>query len=733
MTMPLWARRLRGRCGDDGVSLLEVIVALTIIGMVMVSAAAFFINGLHNGNLQTQRQASVTLANQAVEAVQAVAPDKLLAGRTQTAVNALLATSGASALTVEDVVSTSAAIPETLNFDPGATTPGSETVKLTQTQTVDNVVYTVRNFIDVCWLDVAAGTCTRTKPSGAIAVYRATSWVTWTPGGGATCPGGCSFAASTLIDKQGDPRFNSNISSPIISAVSPTPVAVGSTKALTVTGVSFKAGAIATIGAGGGSLGAVTNNTGTSLNVTLTAGPTPGSYVFSIVNPDGGRANYSLTVSAGPTITSISPGSIANSAGTPVTITGTGFQNGAVITMTSGTVSSTSFVSSTSMTATLSPSGSTGTRVVTVTNPDGGVATSPVTVSASQPNITSGAQGSTAAVNAATTITLTGTNFDPAATVTASTGAVGSYTTRTSTSFVFAFTPSAANASTTFTLTNPDGGAGSRAITVATLPPPTITSGSQSTTSPVNTAISITLLGSNFSTTGTVTASAGGDMGSYSTRTPSQFTFTFTPRSANPVITFTLYAAGGSATHTRTVTTSAVTPPTISGGSQSGQTTANTVTLSGNGFSVGNAVVTSSGGTVGSYSTRSGTSIAFNYTVTTPGSTTFTVTNPDGGSASRVVIVNVKPTISGASSTTYKKNQSTTVTVNGSNFLSGATVKITMNGSTTTLSPSSLTATQITVPFTNPPNSGTYPSTIVVTNSDGTASDPYNVNYPVTN
>lgn len=740
--MPLCARRrLHGRRGDEGVSLLEVIVALMIIAGVMVSAGAFFINGLHNGNLQTQRQAAVTLANQAVEATRAVTFDKLLQGRTQTAVNALNATTGASALTGEDVTATSAADPETLNFDPAASTPGSETVKLTAIQTEDNVVYTVRTFINVCWFDLGAGTCTRTKPPGAIAVYRATSWVTWSPGRGMSCPtvGGCAFAASTLIDKQSDPRFNSNISSPIISGITPTPVAANSTRALTVTGVSFKAGTVATISAGGGSLGAVSNNTGTSLNVTLTAGSNPGSYVFSIVNPDGGRANYSLTVNAGPTIASVTPGAVTNGIGTSVTISGTGFQSGAVITMTNGTVSSTSFVNATSMMATLTPTGSIGTTVVTVTNPDGGVATAPVTVAASQPSITSGTQsGSTGAVGVATQITLSGSQFDPAAgvTVTSGAGTVGAYTTRTSNSFVFAFTPSSANAPTTFTLTNPDGGNASTSVTVATLAPPSITSSAQTGPSPVGTAITITLNGTNFSSTGTVTASAG-TMGAYTSRTTTQFVFSYTPLSANPSITFTLTTAAGSGSHTRTVNTTATSPPTLTSGSQTGAkapiSAVTQVTL--NGANLGGASVSANSGSVGAITSNTAGQVVFNFTPTGRGSVTFTVTTA-GGSATQAATILVQPTISAASSRNANKSQATVITITGTGFTAGTTntLSYTYAGSTNTLtSTAGSTTTSATFNYTNPGAAGTYRLSLQITNGDNQPSGSFPWSYTVTN
>ena len=69
--------------GDSGVSLAEVLVALFVISIVMTGAAAFFIQSLKVSGTQQQRQNSVVVANQAIEAVRAVKADRLLMGRSQ--------------------------------------------------------------------------------------------------------------------------------------------------------------------------------------------------------------------------------------------------------------------------------------------------------------------------------------------------------------------------------------------------------------------------------------------------------------------------------------------------------------------------------------------------------------------------------------------------------------------------------------------------------------------------
>jgi hypothetical protein len=73
---------------------------------------------------------------------------------------------------------------------------------------------------------------------------------------------------------------------------------------------------------------------------------------------------------AAPTVASISPSSGSTAGGTAVTITGTGFQSGATVTIGGSAATAVSLVSSTSITAT-TPAGSAGAQNVVVTNTDG--------------------------------------------------------------------------------------------------------------------------------------------------------------------------------------------------------------------------------------------------------------------------------------------------------------------------------------------------------------------------
>ncbi len=165
----------------------------------------------------------------------------------------------------------------------------------------------------------------------------------------------------------------------------------------------------------------------------LAAGATPGTYVGQLIgNPSSGAGRtYPVTVVVSapppPVIASIAPGSIqAGASGVTFTLTGSGFQPGATVASSSSdfTVSGVAVVSATQVrfSGSAAPTAAPGPRTVTVTNPDGqssAPATVQVTLSA-PPVIASIAPGSIQAGASGVTFTLTGSGFQPGATVASS-------------------------------------------------------------------------------------------------------------------------------------------------------------------------------------------------------------------------------------------------------------------------------------------------------------------------
>ena len=228
-------------------SLVEVIVSLSLISIVMAAAGLFFVNNLRATGGQSQRQEAVFLANRQLETVQALSPSQLLTGRSNTAVSTLLATSGASTLTSQDWTSSG-------NYDAAAGSGSTAAVPTSQTTTVNSIVYTIRTFINLCTLQ-SDGSCVpgASQPAGDTRLYRVTVDASWSPATNSGCgTSGCDYSASSLVDPHGDPKFNSNISHPQITSVSPTTVGSGAARNLTITGSAFVAGATVSIDTGAG-------------------------------------------------------------------------------------------------------------------------------------------------------------------------------------------------------------------------------------------------------------------------------------------------------------------------------------------------------------------------------------------------------------------------------------------------------------------------------------------------
>jgi type II secretory pathway pseudopilin PulG len=485
-------------------SMVEVIVSLSLITIVMGAAGLFFVNNLRTTGGQSQRQEAVFLANRQLETVQALSPSSLLTGRSAQCVSTLLATSGASTFTSQDWTSSG-------NYDGAAsgTTCPNAAVQTSQTTTVNKVVYTIRTFINSCTLQ-SNGSCIpgASQPSGDTKMYRVTVDASWVPAANSGCgTGGCDYSASSLIDPHGDPRFQTNISQPTITSVSPSAVGSGAGGSggvtLTITGSGFVAGATPSIDSGAGTFDNVTNNTGVTVTVPFHAS-IAGFYTLAITNPDGGRATISFTVNPAPDITSVNPTSVSGGVQTTVNLAGTGFQTGASIAATAGTVSNVTITPTTNASFKLTPPTSGGTVTITLTNPDGGTDSTSVTV-VSAPNITS-VSPSSVLRSSVHTLTLTGTDFIAGATLSTTAGTLSSFSVTNSTTATVSFTAPSTAQTVTLTFRNPDGGQDT--IAVAVTAPPTITSTSPSAVG-AGATVSMTLTGTGFQTGATLSANNG--------------------------------------------------------------------------------------------------------------------------------------------------------------------------------------------------------------------------------
>jgi len=217
----LYRRLNRASTSDEGFTLIEVIVALTLLLFIMSSSVVFFIRSLQTSALQGQRSTATALGTQQLELARNVTPLDVLCGRTQTNVNAqwtaglastspaLVAELGPTA-TFQDWSGKNAAAPCGVTSWPA----GTEALPTAlQTVTIGKTTYSYRIFNGDCW--VVGVTCSAGATAPYIGVnatkyvYRIIVAVQWTATAGLSCSTGrtCYFIDETLRDWHSDPTY----------------------------------------------------------------------------------------------------------------------------------------------------------------------------------------------------------------------------------------------------------------------------------------------------------------------------------------------------------------------------------------------------------------------------------------------------------------------------------------------------------------------------------------------
>jgi hypothetical protein len=558
-----------------------------------------------------------------------------------------------------------------------------------------------------------------------------------------------------------------------------------------IAGNTFAAGKdTTTVATGTGQGSATEGGAGTTLTATvyptnsITGGTeAAGTYDVTVENPNGGTATDAGSLTLIPYgITNLSPSALpfaTTAANTSVTISGAGFEPGALVTLscTAGTesVASSSVVSATQITAVISVTDTATAALcsVTVANPAvsaGGNAASFTLAGALgigeastvAPTITAtSATAATALVAGApaTTVTLTGTGLSQYSSALAFVG------TGTTTQTNVILSDPQGNTGTAVTFNVSDAGTGSVAgpynvvvknTTAASnaFPAAVLVAGPVITSqTPVGLAVgapvgtTITLTGTGFtSTTNGVVVSAGGSLAgivSYVNATTENLVLTAAPNATDlatpPSVELTQVPSAGTSVLSPLFKLKIDAAPTVSGltytvGTDvgvgavaqqvvihgSGFQTGATVTKFVNGNSVADADVTA---TVTSINTA-GTAITATIAIAA-GDTNiadgYTVTNPDGGTISvpatlTSLVIGAGPTITSVSPATGTPSGTTAFTITGTGFQTGATVAASSDG--TCGSATVVSATSVTVSCTLGAATAT-PVTLAVTNADG--------------
>ena len=225
-----------------------------------------------------------------------------------------------------------------------------------------------------------------------------------------------SVASSFLLSSSSTPA-------PTVASIAPNSGTAAGGTAVTITGTGFLAGA--TVSVGGTPATGVTVVNSTTITATTPA-HAAGAVNVIVTNSDMQSGTltqgftYTPIANPAPTLTGVSPASGTAAGGTAVTITGTGFQAGATVSLGGTAATGVTVVSSTSITAT-TPAHAAGTVSVIVTNSDtqSGTLTQGFTYTAvsNPPPTVSGISPASGTASGGTAVTITGTGFLAGATV----------------------------------------------------------------------------------------------------------------------------------------------------------------------------------------------------------------------------------------------------------------------------------------------------------------------------
>jgi uncharacterized protein (TIGR03382 family) len=528
----------------------------------------------------------------------------------------------------------------------------------------------------------------------------------------ATTPAHAAGAVDVVVrnaDGQSGTRaggFTYNLApAPAVSAISPTSGPSTGGTVVTLTGSNFSAGA--TVSFGGSAATNVTLSNGTTISAT-TPPHAAGTVDVVVRNSDGQAATrsggFTYNPAPAPTLVSVSPANGPASGNTDVTLIGSNFEPGALVSF--GGVRATNVVrlSANVITAT-TPAHAAGPVEVTVLNLDGQSASKAngFTYEVPPPPVVGFANPNRGLSTGGTRVTLSGSNFNVGTQVTFD-GVAATSVSFVNASTLSVLTPAHAAGAVDVVARNADGQTGTltNGFTYEAAPAPALTSVTPARGS-TNGGTVVTLSGANFAAGATV--SFGGVAASnVSVASTSSITATTPAQAAGAVDVVVRNVDGQVATLTaafvyeeavRPVSLTSVTPAS---GPTSGGTS---ITLSGNGFAPG-ATVTVGGLAATNIRVASETSL----TATTPahsaGPVDVVVSNPGGQSATLARAFTYEqalaPFVVAVSPNTGATTGGTTVTVAGANFVSGAKVRFGGVEATSVVVASPVSITAVTPP-----------------------------------
>jgi prepilin-type N-terminal cleavage/methylation domain-containing protein len=300
---------------DAGFTIIEVLVAIGLLGIVMTALTSFFASTLSVANAQSGRQAAAKVAADAAERVHALKGSAVTAERDQASSDVqwaagLLDINGVKPYLADMAEAYDASL--TLPPSSGATAPLPTTA---QSVVVDAVSYRQNWYVGRCWQPVAGGACGSTLITGYVPFFRVVVAVTWPE---RHCPAGaCSYVVVTLVSStSGDPIFGSNA-----TAVAPAVTNPGNQTGETTGPLTLQ------LAATGGAPPLTWSATGLPAGLTISSAGlisgTPSAVGTSAVTVRAtdsfalvGTAAFSWTITPGPALTA--PAAQSSQGGSPI-------------------------------------------------------------------------------------------------------------------------------------------------------------------------------------------------------------------------------------------------------------------------------------------------------------------------------------------------------------------------------------------------------------------------------
>ncbi len=531
--------------------------------------------------------------------------------------------------------------------------------------------------------------------------------ITCTPAA-ATTSGAKTITVTNLDNQTVTGLTYTHVPAPTFTSLSPAAVAVSGGTSITITGTGFQSVPAVKIGTDDCLNEAFVSATSITCDAPA---KTAGVYPLTVTNPDGQLVTTTTNVVTyldPVTVTSISPSAGALLGGTNLTIAGTNFFAGAVATIGGTPCTTTTVLSAIAISCVGIPTVAVaGSAAVVVTNVDGQSGTSPTPYAYQEAPTASTITPNTGVIGGGYTVVVSGANFLTGATVSLGPVTCGTPTVDEVLDTITCLVPAAPSGTGTVNVvvTNSDGQAATITGGFSFTPPPDATS---VTPTAASTAVleTLTISGTSFLSP---TVDVSGDA------------CAVTSSSATSIVCDVTVATAGAKTITvtnsdgQTDTLTGLTfmdTPTISSRSPTNGALAGgtTLTITGTNFYAG-ATVTIAGLACSSPTVTPPTTITCTVPAGPSGSQALVVTNLDGQTASSTYTYNLAPTITSFTPTTGFGVGGATVTITGTNFLTGLTAQV---GSTpcTTTTFSSATSVDCVVP------AGTGVQTITVTNPD---------------